>query len=77
MSEQTIDNIRKAVQEHIDSFEGPAEQLVDFIVCHADLRDDGVWTYAYVTSGMVSPHGTIGLLNQTKKMVLDDVAPER
>lgn len=77
MSEQTVDNIRKAIQEHIDSHEGPDEQLVDFIVGHANLRADGVWTYSYVTSGMISPHGTIGLFKQTEKMVLDDVAPQK
>lgn len=76
MSEKTIADIHSAIQAHIDSKEGPDEQLVDFIVGMASLNEKGGWCYAYTTSNMISPHGTTGLINNIAMIVDDDLFPD-
>jgi hypothetical protein len=76
MSDQTIKAIHDAIQTHIDSFEGPDEQLVDFVIGYATLNDKGGWCYSYTCSSMISPHGTQGLLANTVLQVDNDLFPD-
>lgn len=74
MSKETIEGIHNAIQAHLDDIKDDPEQLVDFVVARASLTSSGSWGIGYITSFMVSPHGSVGLLNQAVDILQSDMA---
>lgn len=73
MSEQSIQKIHDAIQEHLDETKETGEQLTDFVVARAAALPDGGWSVGYIASGDITPHGTSGLLDYAKDIVREDL----
>ncbi len=76
-ADNQIDEMRKCLQAHSDSFEGDRETVVDFLVVVATINDEGTFCYSYVISSMLSPHSAVGLANMGVSMVEEDMLPVR
>jgi hypothetical protein len=75
MSRETIEGIHKAIQAHIDD-QKEGHQLVDFVVARATLNAEGGWNYSYICSNLISPHGTVGLLERAMAELECDLMDE-
>ena len=75
MSERTIADIHQAIQNHIDSCEGPEELLTDFVVMFSTLDAKGNWSYAYTNPRTATPHTSLGLATIVGAMLSDNVIP--
>lgn len=76
MSRETIEGIHKAIQAHIDESKGSGDTLTDFVVVRSTITSDGAYGTGYISSSMVSPHGTYGLLTLGQEILRADLMGE-